>query len=441
MAIERDPHSRRCFARILGLPESAADSELRSAADRLLGALRRRREELRLDLGSNRSDEPDTRGNAHRALTAEIEELDASAVRWLGPRTGAIQRGSRVDRYSLSGALLGSAVMLALLIAYAGGFRVVRLESEYLSSTLEEPAELVLVGHLPGATLRVLDADREETLVETAAEGALVELVKGRYALEVSREGCPDHWTRSVYLEAGTVHRFEPSLCVGEGQLRVDSNVEKDRLLIDGFDVGSPGAKTHTLSVGDHWIRVEKAGYLPFESRIRIKPDSDLQLRAELVSEEDPRPGLRADFPLAFETIRLQTEALPEPEPFDLRSLKEDLTPRKAGASRTRLLARGALDDSPDGGSTAWHDRVSGELLGRFDGDGSGSIDRLEESDSIGCPLWREIERDFERGGLGLSMARYYGFDGTEWHRKALGFAQRMRSAAYAKMKECGLQQ
>ena len=46
----------------------------------------------------------------------------------------------------------------------------------------------------------------------------------------------------------------------------------------------------------------------------------------------------------------------------------------------------------------------------------------------------------FERGGLGLSMARYFGFDGSEWHPNALGFARKLRSAAYAKMKECGLQ-
>jgi hypothetical protein len=94
----------------------------------------------------------------------------------------------------------------------------------------------------------------------------------------------------------------------------------------------------------------------------------------------------------------------------------------------------------PDGGSTAWHDRVSREIITRFDTDGSGRIDQLAESESISCALWREIEEDFERGGLGLSMARYYGFDGTEWHVNALGFSRDMRSAAYEKMKECGLQ-
>jgi hypothetical protein len=86
-----------------------------------------------------------------------------------------------------------------------------------------------------------------------------------------------------------------------------------------------------------------------------------------------------------------------------------------------------------------WHDRVSREFLARFDLDRSGEIDRLEESEAIPCPVWREVERDFDTGGLGLSMAHYFGFDGSEWHPKALGFARSLRSAVYEKMKECGL--
>lgn len=330
--------------------------------------------------------------------------------------------------------------MLAILVAYASGIRIVWPERDVSTAELEEPARLIILGRLSGATLRVLDAERDELLVKTPAQAAIVELATGRYALEVSREDCPDRWTRSVYFEAGTTHRFEPSLCAGEGKLTIRSNVRGDRLMIDGFDVGATGANAHTLGVGDHEIRIEKTGYVPYESRIRIKPDIDLQVRAELRTEENKGHGLRPKLPVAFETPSLTASSLPRPEPFDLGNLQEKLAPRKSGIAPTRLLSRAGSAGLPDGGSTAWHDRVSRELLTRFDGDDSGLIDRLEESDSISCPLWKEIERDFDRGGLGLSMARYFGFDGTEWHRDALGFARRMRSAAYAKMKECGLQ-
>jgi len=433
MPTDRHLDSRLRLARILGLPESAPDEDLRFAAARLLAVLRHRQQGAP---ASEDADDSEERRDADRALAEEIETLAASVERVAGK--GTIERRARVDRQTLAGALLGTAIMLAVLVAYANGFRIIRLDGGAVAS-LEEPATLILVGQLPGATLRVLDADREELFIKTSAEGAVVELTEGRYALEVSREDCPDRWTRSVYFEAGATHRFEPSLCMGSGQLTIRSNVKDDRLVIDGFDVGATSAEPHTLSVGDHDVRVEKTGFLPFESRVRIGPDSDLELRAELATAKKGH-GIGPGSPLALPTPLLSSKSLPTPEPFDLKDLKQEIAPRKVGSPRTRLLRREGAGGLPDGGSTAWHDRVSREIVTRFDGDDSGLIDRLEESEAISCPLWQEIEMDFERGGLGLSMARYYGFDGSEWHPGALGFARNMRSVAYEKMKECGLQ-
>ena len=430
MTPPRAPQTRRDLTRILGLPDSAPEPAIRSAAERLLGGLRRRRA---------RAGQPED-----PALAGEIEALEACLVRVLATPFAApgssAERAARTDRSGLAAAMLGAALVLAMLVAYAGGYRIVRLEGGGFAASLEEPARLVLLGRLPGATLRVLDADREELLVKLPAESAAVELDAGRYALEVSREDCPDRWTRSVYFEAGATHRFEPFLCVGEGTLTVRSNVTNDRLLIDGFDVGATGAEPHTLGVGDHEVRVEKTGYQPFEARIRIKPDEALELRAELVVGEKPGAGIRPSRPVPTPPPGLAGSPIPTPAPFDLGDLQEQLAPRKSAGPETRLLSRAAEPGLPDGGSTAWHDRISRELLGRFDRDGSGLIDQLSESDAIPCALWVEIERDFDRGGLGLSLTRYYGFDGSEWHPRALGFDRGMRGAAYTKMKECGLQ-
>lgn len=465
MATERDPHSREALARealarddlaredlarILGLPASASDEALRDAAERLLGVLRRRRHALlHASAGADQDDgEPGAEGNAVRALSSEIESLERAAARYAGwipaGRRRRSMRSAERDRWSLVAAMLVVAGALAMMIAYASGLRVVSTDRPPLQAAHAVKAKLILLGELPGAVLRVLDADRAEVFAKLPAVGAVVELTEGRYAIEVSREDCPDTWTRSVYFEAGSVHRFEPRICEGEGRVTVRSNVTDDRLLIDGFDVGATGAEPRTLPVGDHEIRVEKKGYTPFEARIRVGLEDDLQLRAELRRERRGAPEASPSVSRELATPDLAGSALPVPEPFDLGDfrgeLRKELAPSNSRDTQTRLLARGAGDALPDGGSTAWHDRVSRELLTRFDRDGSGAIDQLEESEAIGCALWLEIERDFDRGGLGLSMVRYFGFDGSEWHPKALGFARGLRGAAYSKMKECGLQ-
>ncbi len=377
------------------------------------------------------------------ALRREIADLEASRAHFISPPE---QKSSAVDRgrqRGLLNALLGAALTLGLLIAYAAGFRVSRPEGADVMAVVAEPAHLILEGRLPGATLRVLDSDREELLFKVPAEGARIELAAGRYALDVSREDCPDHWTRSVYFEEGATHRFEPLICLGEGQLTVRSNVSHDRLRIDGLDLGPTGAKPHRLGVGDHEILVEKPGYRPFLGKIRIRPGEELTLRAELIAESQAGPAMGR--PMPVEKVLPSDAPLTafRPEPFDLPNLREEFTPQAQdlGPSRQGLQTSDLVShDRTGGGSTRWHDRISAELLARYDLDASGQIDRLEESEAIPCPVWREIERDFDGGGLGLSMVRYYGFDGSEWHPNALGFAQTHRSAAFEKMKECGLQ-
>jgi hypothetical protein len=227
---------------------------------------------------------------------------------------------------------------------------------------------------------------------------------------------------------------------VGEGQLTLRSNVPVDRLRIDGYDLDSTNLEGHRLSVGDHEVQLDKAGYAPYEATIRILPDEGLELSAILETESKAGRMRRAELPMPVAPPVMKPRDMPKPEPFDLDELQDQIRPRNAPGAPTRLLRREGMADLPDGGSTAWHDRVSRELLTRFDADGSGQIDQLGEAEAISCALWREIETDFERGGLGLSMARYFGFDGSEWHPNALGFARKLRSAAYAKMKECGLQ-
>jgi hypothetical protein len=421
--------SRRLLSRVLGLSDDASRQQIEAATPRLLIGLLRRL--------------PSASEVEAEALRQEIAELESSSTYFVAPAKPEAPGDGKIRRQRLLGALLVAALMLVFLSAYAAGFRVIRQGGLDPAIVLDEPAQLILDGRMPNATLSVLDADREEILLKTPAEGAQIELAAGRYALEIRREDCPDHWTRSVYFEAGTTHRYEPLLCVGEGQVTVRSNAPRDRLRIDGFDLGPTREEPHLLGVGDHEIRVEKEGFLPFVGRVRIRPDEALTLHAELVPESSSAPSTGRPMPVEKSSPSNAPPTAMSPELFDLPNLRKEFAPdpKDLALARENLLKDDdASHGSSDGGSTRWHDRFSAQLRSRYDTDQSGQIDRLEESEAISCEVWREIERDFDGGGLGLSMTRYYGFDGSEWHPDALGFSEAHRSAVFEKMKECGLQ-
>ncbi len=434
--------SRAQLLKVLALPKEATREQVHRAGIQLL---------IRLE--ARVADAQSMGGGAALKLGAEIAALEDALVHW-ALRDGAAAhatsaaRGAR-DRSCLAGAMLGIAAALCLMIVWSAGYRISRAEAGPSATIAEDPAELVLVGRLLGATLHVLDADREKALFETPAENARLEVPQGRYALEVRREDCPDRWTRSVYFESGEEYRFEPSLCLGEGRLIVRSNVTSDRLLIDGLDVGSTGQRPHLVGVGDHAVRIEKKGFRPFEGRVRMKPEDEIEIRAELVatngengaaSEQTKEAApVGRPLPVTKGTPTRPPVSQVKPIPFDMGDFGTALGVQDLDLPQRRIFLRENLGPLPESGSTAWHDMVSRQLLEQYDKDGSGTIDRLEESEPISCAVWTEIEADFNRGGLGLSMARYFGFDGTEWHPRALGVSRAHRSAVYAKMTECGL--
>lgn len=440
--------------RVLALPKDASEFSIRSASQRLGGILEARRAELA----------PEAATEAE-ALDRELDDLRQSTIWWTsersetsaapgsagsaGPSGGADRSAPNWERLAPGFGLLAGIVTIALLALWTAGFRIQRLDAGPEPALYAAKAVVFIDGALGDATLRIFDADRSELLVERPAEGARVELEPGRYALEVRRPDCPGAWTRSVFLEPEGSHRFAPEICVGQGELVVRSDAAPDRLRIDDYDVGPTGDRAHRLAVGEHTIRVDKAGHRPFEARVRILPDAVVELRADLtpmggdggppgrpmpVTRVSPSPPPAASAAEAFSEAELKGGLGPPPiEPPKLEPADLGL-PRRGG-----LLSREGLPAMPDGGSTAWHDRVAGELRARFDRDGSGEIDSLAESEAIPCPVWLEIERDFDRGGLGLSLAHYFGFDGSEWHPGALAVARAHRSAVYAKMRECGL--
>ncbi|MEZ4330601.1 MAG: PEGA domain-containing protein [Myxococcota bacterium] len=427
-------YGREKLLRILALPQDADEASIRVAADQLRSWLARRLAE--------RVEDPSAPGDA---LARELDDLDTSLAYWTNGPGAPGARASAARTWGAAATLVAVLTTLVVLIAWSAGFRLTRGEQAEPAPIYRAPARLELEGQLDGATLRVLDADRDALLDERPAQGARLELDAGRYALEVRRADCPDVWTRSVFLEPDHVHRFRPTVCAGEGAVVVRSNTTEDRLRIDDLDVGHTGPRTHRLSVGDHTIRVDKPGHRPFEARVRVEPGKTTELRAELAPLGQPVEPVARPLPVAHVVPSAPPVDREAVEAFkkEVLSTSIDLPPIDPGGldlpKRGAFLSRAGLPALPDGGSTAWHDRVAKQLRDRFDRDGSGEIDRLEESEAISCSVWLEIERDFDRGGLGLSLAHYYGFDGSEWHPGALAVARAHRSAVYAKMRECGL--
>jgi hypothetical protein len=451
--------SRRQLARILGLRPDASKAQIDAALPRLLDRLL-----ARLDESAT------THPEQAAELRREIANLAVSRA-----RMGSFQTSTQAPlaqpepfgrREFRLGGLIGAAITLCLFVAYAAGYRVERQAVGEQAVRPTVPGILILDGTQPSAILRIFDADREELLLKTSAFGARVEVPPGRVALEVSREDCLDRWTRTVFFEERSTHRFEPRICLGKGELIIRSNVTGDRLRIDGIDVGSTTAAAHLLGVGDHEIRIDKAGYQSFLSTVRIRPNGKLEIRAELVpGNPDDLPRGRP-LPVTKHSPEIAPAGSSDPQPFGLSDLDRDaegtshardLFPELAESLSPRLasdLGRDfAIDTNPfrrrrdpsryyvaAAGSTRWHDRVSADMIARYDHDASGQIDQPAESEAISCRVWLQLEQDFDAGGLGLSMVRYFGFDGSEWHPNALGFARAHRSAGYEKMKECGLQ-
>lgn len=491
----KPPLSRAQVERVLGLEEGASDEQLEHRSGLLLsrlGARANRAEQARDNETTARIERERSRleasvvywtspGAAHRQVDPPTRVPTASSARAANaePSLGGVvslREGLRGLALLLLGLLLGWSFAVGddsgengtgLPTADAGG-------AEATTEVATGPATLLVGSRPESAQVRVRNAAGEEIVARPTAPETPISLAPGRYDIEVWRADCPDDWSRSLELEPGESRRYEPRICRGAGELVVRSNVSGDRVQIDQFDVGATRSEPHVLGVGDHTVRVTKRGYRPFEGRVRIRPDERIELRAELIRTPSKTAGQAKSSGAAKESAPgpkkavaakptppappspggSQAAGVPPPRgeerPFekgrDLReTLREELRKGigEVGPQAERVpVPRPALDFDPKastGGSTTWHDRVSARILARFDQNGSGTIDRAEENAAIPCAFWTETEGSFDEGGLGISMTRLYGFDGSEWHPGALGFDRDLRDVAYQRMTDCGL--
>jgi hypothetical protein len=70
----------------------------------------------------------------------------------------------------------------------------------------------------------------------------------------------------------------------GPGALRVSASIEGASVYLDGELVGEAPYRNEQVSAGRHEIRVEKEGYQPFISQVRIRPGATSELTASLTA-------------------------------------------------------------------------------------------------------------------------------------------------------------
>ena len=111
--------------------------------------------------------------------------------------------------------------------------------------------------------------------------------------------------------------------------------------------------------------------------------------------------------------------------------------PAEEGASEiSRGIAR-----IPDGGSDAWDAAVLPILVAAFDKNGSSDIDSMDEIAAIPCDVLSALDAAIKKGrGAMTALRTTYGFAKEFlWVGGSLGFDEKIRPDADARLANCGL--
>ena len=109
------------------------------------------------------------------------------------------------------------------------------------------------------------------------------------------------------------------------------------------------------------------------------------------------------------------------------------------GVAQTDLGAK--ILRLPNGGSDAWDGLVKRILVEEYDKDNSNWIDTTKEVSSIPCDVFISLDRSIRNGrGESASLRTTYGFPQSfRWVGAALGFDEKARTDADARLENCGL--
>ena len=266
---------------------------------------------------------------------------------------------------------------------------------------------------LDGAVLEVAEADTAALIASGPADERPYWLEAGMYTLRVWHPDCDRDWQQELTAVVGASHEVAPELCQDTSWLVVESNVEAAQVEVDGEVVGGSGAARHAVAPGERQVRVVSPGFTDWEGIVELEGGRALKLQPRLN---------RATSKKSAET------AASSPPP-----------PPPAAAGGRPAGGGGPQGEEDPELAQGWHHETRQWLLARYDLDGSGRLDSVEELDEVSCEYWQGIERSYDTSRLGLSLTRAYGFDGEGWKDGRLGVAGSVRDLAFQRMRECGL--
>lgn len=408
--------------RILGLPTSASDDEIRVAYWSL-----RAHVELRLEAAGS--------GPRRDALANELAQLEPMGE-GLAPapperRVAALGRSRTLIAIAAAGVVLAALLLLrwedplprVLRDGEGGAGGAAGLVVESAQSGEDESAaegaggrvvadrvRVVADAGIESALLEVVLVDEEEPIASGPADDRAYWLGPGQYTLRVSHPDCEQDWQQGLTAVAGDTHEFVPRLCGDTSWLVVHANTEAARVEVDGNEVGASGSQRHAVAPGERQVRVVSPGFEDWEGIVELEPGRELRLQPRLARaspRETPPPAAASALPAPSGQARADGSG---------RASAEDLE-----------LARG------------WHHETRQWLLARYDLDRSGDLDQAAELAGISCEYWQGIERSYDASRLGLPLTRMYGFDGDGWKNGRLGIDGAIRDLAFQRMRECGL--
>ncbi len=118
------------------------------------------------------------------------------------------------------------------------------------------------------------------------AKTFVIEMDPGRHVLSFVRRGFSDAVIRRDFA-SGTNPPLELSLDELPATVSVASNEKGAIVVLDGRDLG-PVPTAIRRPAGSYKVRVEKRGFVPYESLVTLKPGEETDLKAKLVKREQP---------------------------------------------------------------------------------------------------------------------------------------------------------
>lgn len=397
---------RATSLRILGLPRSASDDEVRAAYWTLRAHVEARA------LASATPEQRQSRDGELHSLEAMLAVLEPERAGW---------RDSGMAVWASLATVL-ALVLAVRLLAGAGDGPPVLVEGDGnepgaaagAGAPAADRARLIANAKVAGAGLEIEEVGAEGVVAAGPADETVYWLVPGEYALRVRHPDCDDAWEQSLTAAAHGDYLLEPRVCSETAWLVVHANVERAQVSIDGREVGPAGPGRYPMHPGEREVRVDKRGYVPWRGIALLEPGKELTLKPRL-----------------------------EPEPTD----DDGEAPAPAAAAAPIVTAAASPPDGYDGEdadaqaelASGWHHDTRQWVLARFDTDRSGAIDRAEELGAIPCDYWKGIERSYDTSRLGIPLARIYGFDGEGWKPGSLGVDSEIRDLAFRRLRDCGL--